>query len=544
MRDAICVCINGKITQINAAALHLLGLASAKEAIGEPFLNFIPNDYRDAAWEMLALKVFEIEPVPLRLVRKDKKIIEIEISVHLVVELGDNTRLVVMRDITQEGKLAREVRLGQMRFRQLVDHAIHLMCVCTDARIDYINHAGVALLGAKKAHEIVGRSLFDFFAPEYREIFDGDVSALVAEKGVVPVRLVRLDGEVFDVQIGTSIMPSKDRAHVEFMLEARDITAHNRAVGALRKLNETLEQRVVERTRKLAEATTFLNTLIEAIPNPIWHKDSEGHFLGYNRAFRDLRHISDASWIGHTVDELYTDTTTIELAKKSDEEALNGKSSVVYEYSMPSDNGEQRDLIVSKTAFTNADGQVAGTIGVMTDVSEMKRLENELRRQATTDSLTGSFNRRYFMETSNGEIVRSRRHGHQLSILMFDIDKFKSINDTYGHPVGDEAIRALARVLKEGGRNCDVVGRLGGEEFAMLLPETLTEQAVEVAERLRLMIMDIRIPVKDAIVKFTSSVGVTSLMAGDRNVEDMLSRADEALYEAKNTGRNRVIFRS
>jgi diguanylate cyclase (GGDEF)-like protein len=85
---------------------------------------------------------------------------------------------------------------------------------------------------------------------------------------------------------------------------------------------------------------------------------------------------------------------------------------------------------------------------------------------------------------------------------------------------------------------------LGGEEFAMLLPETLTEQAVEVAERLRLMIMDIRIPVKDAIVKFTSSVGVTSLMEGDRNVEDMLSRADEALYEAKNTGRNRVIFRS
>jgi diguanylate cyclase (GGDEF)-like protein/PAS domain S-box-containing protein len=544
MRDAICVCVEGQITQINAAGVHLLGLASAKEAMGRELQEFIPPDYREAASEMLSLKVFEIEPVPLRLVRKDKKILEIEISVHLIVELGERTILAVMRDITQEGKLAREVRLGQMRFRQLVDNAMHLMCVCTDSRIDYINHAGLALLGAKDASQVVGRSLFDFFAEEYREIFEGEVAALIAEPGVVPVRLARLDGVLLDAQIGTSILPSKNRGHVEFMLEARDITAHNRAVGALRKLNETLEQRVIERTRELATTTTFLNTLIEAIPNPIWHKDVEGRFLGYNRAFRDLRHIPGNGWIGRTVAELYTDKKAVEIASKSDHEAITAKGSVVYEYSMPQPDGGHQDLIVSKTAFADADGHIAGTIGVMTDVTEMKRLENELRRLATTDSLTGAFNRRHFMESANSEIARSRRHQHALSVLMFDIDKFKSINDNYGHPVGDEAIRALARNLTEGGRNCDLVGRLGGEEFAMLLPETPLEQAIEVAERLRLAIMDIRIQAGDKIVSYTSSIGVAELAERDRNIEDMLSRADEALYEAKNSGRNRVVSRT
>ncbi|WP_448189386.1 GGDEF domain-containing protein [Azospirillum sp. sgz301742] len=174
--------------------------------------------------------------------------------------------------------------------------------------------------------------------------------------------------------------------------------------------------------------------------------------------------------------------------------------------------------------------------------SRVVDMQRQLERLASTDSLTGALNRGRFMARAAEEVARARRHGRPLSAVMLDIDHFKKINDTHGHPTGDEAIRSVVRVCRALVRGCDVLGRLGGEEFAVLLPDTPPAGAVALAERLRraLAVTEVRIP-GGCGVTFTVSIGVSALRDGEESVSAMLARADEALYRAKNGGRNRVV---
>lgn len=174
--------------------------------------------------------------------------------------------------------------------------------------------------------------------------------------------------------------------------------------------------------------------------------------------------------------------------------------------------------------------------------SRVVQMQQELVRLATTDGLTGALNRRHFLERGNEEVGRTRRLGRSLSVLMLDIDHFKNINDTYGHPAGDEAIRTNVRTTRHIVRGCDVLGRLGGEEFAVMLPDTSRDGALIVAERLRRSLAVTAVePGGVKPFNFTVSIGVAWLAEEDRGIDDILARADEALYRAKRGGRNRVM---
>ena len=174
------------------------------------------------------------------------------------------------------------------------------------------------------------------------------------------------------------------------------------------------------------------------------------------------------------------------------------------------------------------------------DISERKKLEAELFHQANTDSLTGLSNRRFFMIQAEQEIRRARRFNRALSIIMMDLDHFKHINDTYGHAAGDAALEAIVRASLESLRESDVMGRLGGEEFAVILPETGMQAAAEVASRLLEHIAETPVPTTKGIVHCTTSLGVAQLSVKDNTIDDLLCRADEALFLAKDRGRNRV----
>ncbi len=174
-------------------------------------------------------------------------------------------------------------------------------------------------------------------------------------------------------------------------------------------------------------------------------------------------------------------------------------------------------------------------------LEEQKELVRNLERLANTDSLTGVWNRRYFLNIAEQETQRSRRYNRPLSVLMIDIDHFKKVNDTYGHVVGDEVLIMMTETVIHYLRNVDVLGRFGGEEFVALLPETDSKAALITGERIRENIEQITIPVEGKLVSITVSIGVSSYQLGDANIDVLIQRADEALYQAKNQGRNRVI---
>ncbi|MBV9456337.1 MAG: diguanylate cyclase [Bradyrhizobium sp.] len=164
-----------------------------------------------------------------------------------------------------------------------------------------------------------------------------------------------------------------------------------------------------------------------------------------------------------------------------------------------------------------------------------------LEKLATVDSMTGLYNRRHFMVLSGAEWGRFQRYQRPLSMLMLDIDHFKSVNDRYGHAVGDEAIISVAAACQRGKRNSDIAGRLGGEEFAILLPETDAEQALVVAERIRESVAAHFLSVHKVRFNVTVSVGIASASISMSGIEALLRAADEALYQAKEAGRNRVV---
>jgi len=169
------------------------------------------------------------------------------------------------------------------------------------------------------------------------------------------------------------------------------------------------------------------------------------------------------------------------------------------------------------------------------------RTLDQLRALAATDSLTGLTNRRAFLECVSAEIARGHRYTHPLSLLLADVDFFKKINDQHGHPAGDEVLRQVAATLAAVARETDLVGRYGGEEFAVLLPSTDAAGAAALAERMRAGIEALEIPWEKATLSVRVSVGRAGLLPTDDSPDPLLSRADQALYAAKEQGRNRVV---
>lgn len=172
---------------------------------------------------------------------------------------------------------------------------------------------------------------------------------------------------------------------------------------------------------------------------------------------------------------------------------------------------------------------------------ENVRLFEETQRLATTDALTGLFNRRHFFDLSHAELERAYRYRRQLSVMMIDIDRFKRINDQFGHQTGDKVLQIVARRIASTLREIDISGRYGGEEFVVLLPETGLQEASEAAERLRKCISDTPFDTDEVSVNITVSIGVVSLDNSEKvEIEKLFDRADHALYTAKQAGRNRV----
>lgn len=183
-----------------------------------------------------------------------------------------------------------------------------------------------------------------------------------------------------------------------------------------------------------------------------------------------------------------------------------------------------------------------GVITLYTDITERKAFEKRLIDMATRDELTGLINRREFFTLAAHEEERAKREGHVVSVMMVDADYFKKVNDTYGHAAGDDVLRDLADNCRNIFRKTDVVGRYGGEEFAVMLPGAEERMAKIIAERLRSSIEASTVKSGDDEINYTVSIGISCASGKDVRIEELLDRADRALYTAKADGRNRAVF--
>ncbi|SCA56816.1 Diguanylate cyclase with PAS/PAC sensor [Candidatus Terasakiella magnetica] len=187
---------------------------------------------------------------------------------------------------------------------------------------------------------------------------------------------------------------------------------------------------------------------------------------------------------------------------------------------------------------------------MLEDVTELKQQAKELEKLTFNDVLTGAFNRRYFIQHASESVAYALDEAKPFSLLIFDVDWFKKVNDTYGHQAGDEALKTISAVWQRNTRqnefdnrkNDSTLARIGGEEFAIYLPNVDQDGATAIAERIRSAIAENTVIFKDLRFKITASFGATSLKHGDESLDDLIRRADLALYKAKENGRNRVEF--
>lgn len=292
----------------------------------------------------------------------------------------------------------------------------------------------------------------------------------------------------------------------------------------------TEQKRLAE---KLKSAKAVADAIIDTLPELYYMIDMQGNYLRWNK---ELENIT-----GYHPDQIGRMHPLDFVSDKDRESALEAMQRTVRE-----GQAEEEIEIVTRAGdrlpylFKARRAVVEGKTvinGFGLNISDRKRLESDIRHQATHDSLTGLWNRGAFEEAMSKEIERAKRHGQCFCLVMLDLDHFKTVNDKYGHAVGDEALRQLADLMKSRFRTTDITARWGGEEFMALLPETAIDGARTLAEDFRLAVEGTVFP--DA-GRMTVSLGVVQYDDG-QSPDALVKRADEALYAAKEAGRNRVV---
>lgn len=333
----------------------------------------------------------------------------------------------------------------------------------------------------------------------------------------------------------------------------QDFLSKARLIAEIRRLREKVSR--LESGRHAPPRTAdirppsdqFLDNIFESIQDPLCIIDARFTMVRANSAYARLKGREVSALVGSRCFEVLHGRGKVCGGCIVNTTFLSSHPSVK-EKRVTFSEGHEAWLEISTHPIIGEGGRVTHVIEYMRDITERKRAETEkklliekLEHLSRTDGLTGLLNRRALMERLENEIRRTQRYSRTLSLILCDIDQFKEVNDSYGHSVGDEVLRRTARTLSDSLRKADVIGRYGGDEFMIILPETSVHHAAALGRKLcRTVSAASQKADSGEPIRITLSFGVASFWGADVTMENIIKMADDALYSSKRQGRNRV----
>jgi diguanylate cyclase (GGDEF)-like protein/PAS domain S-box-containing protein len=520
----------GRWFQVNSALCELLGY-SEEQLLELTFVDVTHPDDRSTSLRRRRKQLKGNEPakrIEKRYVRADGSIVWVAVSSTLVQSAAGEPLYTVaqIEDITARVRAQQQLAAAEERFHRAFDGAPIGMALATpEGRWLQVNPAFCELLGYS-ADELTGGTFLDVTHPDDLEIsiehsrrqLDGEVDTLRIEK-----RFLRSDGSVVWVALTSTLARDGDGAPLHFVAQIEDVTDRVRAQRALEEAEE--------RFRRAFDDAPIGMALV----------DLEGRWLRVNPTLCELTGYTEGELLARTFQDI-THPDDLEKNLSELQRVVGGEQRAMrLEKRYLRANGHTVWVRISSSLVRDADGKPLHFVSQIENVTDRRRAEERLKELADQDSLTGLLNRRRFDEELRLTLLRLGRHGGHATLLLLDLDRFKSVNDTYGHKTGDDVLVAVGTTLREALRETDVVARLGGDEFAAIALETGGDDARVLATELATAVRSRQIASGEAEVAVTASIGVVlldqaSVAAGD----DPLVVADRALYRAKSGGRDRI----
>jgi diguanylate cyclase (GGDEF)-like protein/PAS domain S-box-containing protein len=452
------------------------------------------------------------------------------------------------RDITSRKQVEEALQESQSLYHSLVESSPLSICRKDLAgRFTFANQRFLELSNITLA-DLVGKTDFDLHPSELAEKYRRDDQTIM-DSGQVRELIedrTMLDGETVVVQsIKVPIYDGAGKVN-GIQISFWDITDRKR-----------MEE-------KLEAGEKRFRGLVETTSDWIWEINASGVYIYASPRIRDILGFEPSEIIGKS---------PFDLMPSEEAQRVSGIFAQIFAEHRPFSDLENKNvhkdgrtiiLGTSGVPIFDADGLFCGYRGIDRDITERKRVEDELRQSketldvahhalersfereqqlARTDSLTGVHNRRFLFELAEREFNVAVRYRLPFSIMLFDVDYFKDINDTFGHPTGDQALKKIAQIVSAEIRSADLIGRYGGDEFVVLLPRTSTQEALPLAERIHASVAAMQIETDKGMIKVTLSIGIAQAIhkaSHPDTVEALFLRADQALYAAKQNGRNRT----
>ncbi|WP_406595952.1 diguanylate cyclase [Aeromonas veronii] len=416
---------------------------------------------------------------------------------------------------------------------QLQHELDHLKAIFneTDAYMFTKDLAGRYTYANQAVLDLFGCTLAELQGQDDRAFFDLEFSNAIERND----RLV-LNQQIAIAQEETNYLKSTGEKRCYWTVKKPIHDKDGNLIGLCGISTDITEHKLIE--ARMAEQHQLLEIILANVDAHIYMKDSLHRFLYVNQKVADLLGLPAEQIINRRDDEVIPAASACQLWRLDNRVFETGELQAGEEM-LTDPEGNQHYYWSVKVPFLLGDGTPT-LIGISSDITELHQLKEQLHQQSVRDGLSGLYNRRFFFEVCEKNLSMNMRHHLTSVLIVLDVDQFKRINDRYGHPLGDQALIHLGKVMQSVLRSEDVLARIGGDEFAILLPNTTLQAAASLAERLRLQVMQSTLPLPDGDeLVITISAGLVENGEGEL-MESLYARADQMLYQAKQTGRNCV----